>query len=174
LGYISRHLYLLKERDDRNYDVRSFCRSIELENKQKRDVTCFVRKEESFSPPIKQLNVNGEPYPYKRSDSNLSHTMDIPAGKSQLIDIEYANDLDLTSIDISKNDARINRLRKLSDFRDIILSKNAFGRAFFNAYYEMGVYKLGLKRLGILLFIFDILVLSGVWYLRIWYRKRRL
>ena len=149
LGYISRHLYLQKKRDDSYYDVRSFSRSIELENMQKRDLTYFVRKEEPFSPPIRLVTVDGEPYPYERSDSELSLTISIPTGELRLIDIEYENDLDVASIDISKDDPRVNRLRKLSDFRDMTLSKNVLGRAVVYLYYETDLYKLGLKRLAI-------------------------
>lgn len=66
LEYIARHLYLQRTRDDGNYEVRAFCKSIELENIQERSMTYFVCKEESFSPPIKEVTVDGAPYPYKR------------------------------------------------------------------------------------------------------------
>ena len=173
LGYISRHLYLQKKRDDSYYDVRSFSRSIELENMQKRDLTYFVRKEESFSPPIRLVTVDSKPYSYKRSGGDLSLTITIPAGESRVIDIEYENDLDLTTVDISKNDPRVNRLRKLSDFRDMTLSKSVLGRAVVYLYYETDLYKLGLKRLAVACLVLITATGVGGWYLLRYIRRHR-
>jgi hypothetical protein len=147
LGYIARHLYLQRMRHDGDYDILAFCRMLEIENKQSRDMTYFIRKEESFFPTIKQVTIDGEPCSYERVGSDLSLVINIPAGQSRLIDIEYENDLDLAAIDISKNDNRVNRLRRLSDFRDLTLSKNILGRAFTMIYYQHGLYKTGLKSL---------------------------
>jgi hypothetical protein len=174
LGYISRHLYLQKKREDSNYDVRSFSRSIELENKQKRDVTYFVRKEESFIPPIEKVTADGKPYPYQSTNNEITITITIPAGKSCLIDIEYENDLDLGSIDVSKKDLRVNLLREFSDFRDMTLSTNVIGRTLIYFHYETGFFKLGLVGLGILLVVLAVLITSGSWYLRRHYKKRRI
>lgn len=54
------------------------------------------------------------------------------------------------------------------------LSKNVFGRAFINAYYDTGIFKLGLKRLTILLLLLVAVGSSSAWYLRKRYRKRSL
>lgn len=174
LAYIARHLYLKRIRGDGNYDIRAFCRSIELENTQMHDLTYFVRKEESFFPPIRLVTVDGELYPHKRSNSDLSLKITIPAGESRTIDIEYENNLDLTSIDISKNDPRVNRLRKLSDLRDITLSKNVLGRAMIHMYYETDLYKLGLKRLTIICFVLSAAMGVGGWYVLRRIRRRHL
>ena len=161
LGYIVRHQYLQKIRADGNYDVRAFCKTFELENTQKRNLTYYIQKAESFSPPIKQVTVNGRLYPYERSVGDLCLTIDIPAGQSRLIDIEYKNDLDLAGVDISKNDARVRRMRRLSDFRDITLSRGILGRAFINVYYRTGLYKRGLKQLLIISFALAVAICLG-------------
>jgi hypothetical protein len=166
LGDITRHLYLQRRREDGNYDILAFCRRIELKNKHMRDKIYFVRKEETFSPPIKQVSVDDKPYTYKRSDSDLSLAITIPAGESRIIDIEYENNLDLASVAISKNDPRINLLRKMSDFRDITLSQNIFGQTFIRIYYETGLYKLGMKRLSILLLLLALFISCSAWYVR--------
>jgi len=172
LGYIARHLYIQRVRSDGNYDVRAFCRSIELENTQKRDMAYYVRKEESFSPSIRQVTVDGKPHSYEISDSDLCLTLSIPSGESRFIDIEYENDFDFTSIDISKSDSRVNRLRKLSDFRDITLSKSILGRTFANVYYKTGFYKSGLKRLLTICFLPAAIICSVGRYLSNCIRKR--
>jgi hypothetical protein len=165
LGYIARHLYLIRIRHDGNYDVRAFCRTIELKNIQKRDLVFYVRKQESFSPPIQQVTVDGKLYPYEESGSDLCLTITIPAGESRLIEIEYENDLDLSAIDTSKNDARINLLRRLSDFRDITLSRNILGRALVYSYYQTGIWKHSLKTLGIKPFMLVVAVCAAARYL---------
>lgn len=174
LGNIVRHLYLQRIRDDGSYDIRAFCKSIELKNPHNRDVTYFIRKEESFSLPIKQVTRDGEPYIAKKKDRDVSISITIPAGESRLIDIEYENDFDLKFIDISKNDPRVNRLRKLSDLRDITLSKNVLGQVIIYIYYETGIYKLGLKRLAIICFLLAVLLATGTWHLARYIRRRRL
>jgi len=174
LDYIARHLYLKRLRVDGSYDVRAFCRIIELENTQNRDLTFFIRKEESFSPPIRKVTVDGNTYPYDRSCSDLSLDITIPAGEFKIIDIEYENDLDVTSIDISKNDPRVNQLRKLSDFRDITLSRNILGRVFTYVYYEADLYKLGIKKLGIISLILTVTICRAGWPLLKRIRRHRL
>jgi hypothetical protein len=163
LGFIARHLYLKRIRDDGNYDVRAFCRSIELENTQKHDLIYFVRKEESFSPPVRQVTVDGELYPYKKSGGDLSLTIAIPASESRLVNIEYENRLNLTSFDISKNDPCVNRLRWPANFRDRTLSKYGLARGFIKAYYKTGLYKLGVKRAAVTCFVLSF-VLAVVMY----------
>jgi hypothetical protein len=174
LGYIARHLYLQRIRDDGNFDILAFCRCIELENPTEHAASYFISKEESFSFPIKQVIENGKPCLATKEEGNLGFSITIPAGGSSLIEIEYKNNLYLESIDISKNDARVNRLRKLSDLRDIKLSRNVLGRVIIKLYYDTGMYKIGLKRLAIIGFLLAILGGAGIWFL-VWnIRKHRL
>jgi len=130
LGYICQYFYLEKLRDDGNYDIKSFTSNFIIENTNERDLTYFVQKEESFSIPIRQVTVDGDQYSYKKSDGNLLLKISIPAGESRHIVIDYENELDLSMIDISKNDPQVNRLRKISDFRDMTLSRSVLGRSF--------------------------------------------
>ncbi len=164
LGHICQHLYLEKLRDDGNYDIRAFSSNFNLENTHQCDLTYFVRKEESFLPPIKQVTVDGQPYSYKKSESDFMLELHIPTGESRNIVIEYENDLDLASVDISKNDPHVNRLRRLSDFRDMTLSKNVTGRFLTHFYYDTGLYNLGIKRLAILILILSIFITFGALY----------
>lgn len=174
LGNIAQHMYLQKLRDDRDYDVRAFCSSLVLENTNQREAIFYLRKEESFSPPIKQLTVDGQSYPYDISGNEIVLKIPVQARESRHIVIEYENDLDIASIDVSKNDPRVNRLRKLSDFRDMTLSTNLFGRTFIHFYYETDLYKLGLKRLAILVVVLVVIMASTGWYVRKRLKRRQL
>jgi hypothetical protein len=171
LGHICQHLYLEKLRDDGNYDVLAFSSNFILINTHHHDVTYFVQKEESFSFPIRQVTVDDQQYSYKKSEKDLMLEVCLPAGESRHIVVEYENSLDLASIDISKSDARVNRLRRLSDYRDMTLSKNVAGRFLTHFYYDTGLYRLGLKRLTILILVLSILITFGAWYFK--RRKKR-
>lgn len=165
LGYIAQRLYRQRVRKDGGYDVSVFSRKIELENASDRHLTYHVRKAESFMPPVRQVTVGGSPYPYERLPGELALTIDIPSGKSRIIEVEYQNDFDPALIELSKDDQHINRLRMLSDFRDMTLSRNLFGRVLIDAYYRTGLYKFGVKRLMILTVLLAVLGGASARYL---------
>jgi hypothetical protein len=97
----------------------------------------------------------------------------IPAGESRHVLVEYENELDLRSIDISKNDLRVYVLRKLSDFRDMIMFKTSIGRTLIVFYYNNKLNNLGLSWLGIFFLVLVVFVTSGGLYLRRWVKKRK-
>jgi len=173
LGYICKHYYLERLREDGNYDVKAFTNNFIVENQHEKDITYYIQKEETFSIPIKRITVNEKPYSYERADNKLLLKLNIPKGKSCHVIIEYENNLDLESIDISKNDPRINRLRKISDFRDITLSKNIFGRFIINVYYDTGFYKYGLKGVAAVSIVFVVFFTSGIWFIVYRIKKRK-
>lgn len=175
LGYILNHYNLRRLRNDGNYDIIAFSNNFFIENDNEQDLTFFIRKKESFTSPIKQITVDGQHYPYKKLKDNLQMKIFIPAKETRHIVIEYDNDLDLSSIDVSKKNPRVNRLRRLSDFRDITLSRSMFGRCISHFYYDTGIYKWGLKRLIIIFIILSIIavfLIVGTWYV-LRQRKKR-
>lgn len=171
LGYIARHYYLERRRDEGVFEIKAFTNNFVITNPHLREITCHIHKEEDFSIPIKQVWVGGRPWYFEESENKLFLTVDIPQGQSREVMIEYENDLVTTAVDISKNDARINRLRKISDFRDITLSRNFLGRWIISIYYDTGLYEWGIKRLAfIIILIFFIIALSaGIYF----YRRRK-
>jgi hypothetical protein len=138
LGYIAQHLYLEKLRDDGNYDVRMFSGTIHLTNTRKRDATFFLEKDEDFVLPVTVL-VDGRPYPYQRSGTQLRLQLPVRDGMSRTIEIKYQNDLNLAAIAVSKSSLRVNTIRQLSDFRDNVVSKTGLGRRLIRSYSENGV-----------------------------------
>lgn len=133
LGDIVQHLYLEKQRDDGNYDVRAYSGTVSLHNDHKRDSTFFVEKEEDFLLPL-TVFVDGQPYPYERSGATLKLRLSIASGSSREITIKYMNDLNIAGIDISKGSLRIQGIRRLSDFRDDVVSKTEMGRFIIRLY----------------------------------------
>jgi hypothetical protein len=129
LGDMVRHLYLVRRREDGAQDVLAFSSDFRLENTSPVDSVFYVKKRETDRPAIKSVRVNGNDQPYRFEDGYLSFTTRIPAGAASGVVISYGNDLNLASIDISKTSGRVYLLRTASDFRDIVLSRLAAGRA---------------------------------------------
>jgi hypothetical protein len=59
----------------------------------------------------------------------MDFAVPVPAGGVRSVVIEYQNDLESISTDISKKSMRVYLLRMASDFRDIAISRYAAGRA---------------------------------------------
>ncbi|MFQ5631419.1 MAG: hypothetical protein ACE5I1_21815 [bacterium] len=162
LGNLLRHLYLMRRMDDGNYEVLAFSNDFILENDQEKEVTFYVRKRASLRPPIKQVKINGQMFAFETSGGYLTCTVTVPAKEQSHIIIEYENDFDISSIDVSKKSSRVALLRKLSDFRDMTLSTNALGRAFTRFYYQYGLFKFGLAWLVVFLFMVFVVILFSV------------
>ena len=137
LSDIVRHLYLVRLRDDSNYDVLAFSDSISLDNVSGRDSVFYVRKPETDRPAITSVNVDGQSCPYQLHDGYLEFSLAVPGGKSRNISIGYGNDPTLPSIDLPNNSLLVYVLRTVSDFRDLELERLVVGRAFFRLYYKI-------------------------------------
>jgi hypothetical protein len=133
LGYIVEHLYLEKLRDDGNYEVQAYGGTIHLDNVHQRDAVFFVEKDEDFSLPL-TVRVDGQPYAYEKSGKRLRIALPVRAGASREIRIQYENDLNLATIDVSKASMRLNAVRYLCDFRDNVVSKIPLGRLVIRSY----------------------------------------
>jgi hypothetical protein len=136
LGEIVRHLYLVKLRDDRGYDVLPFSSNFTLENTAGADSLFHVSKEETAHPAITSISVDGRSCPYQLHAGRLEFNVLVPAGQARSVVIDYKNDLALGSVDTSKNSVRVYLLRMASDFRDITLSRLGPGRALIVFYNE--------------------------------------
>jgi hypothetical protein len=133
LGYIARHLYLERLRDDGNYDVKAYSANIDLTNPNVHDAIFFIEKAETFVPPVSVL-VDGKPYAFARSGEKLLLQLPVRAGGSREITIRYGNDLNLATIEVSNKSLRVYAIRILSDFRDDVVSRSELGRWFIRSY----------------------------------------
>lgn len=137
LGDIVQHLYLERMRDDGNFDIRLYSRTIHLFNEHKHDAVFFVEKEEDFASPLKVF-VDGVQYPFQSIGRRLRLELPIENGKSREIEIKYGSELNLAKIDISKGPLKITVIRLLSDFRDNTVSTTSLGRRFIRSYVDHG------------------------------------
>jgi hypothetical protein len=136
LGDMAKHLYLVRLKDDANYDVLAFSSRLDLDNTSARNSVFYIQKPEPDSSPIASVSVEGRPVPFELNGGSLRLSVAIPAGQSRSVLIRYKNDLDLASVSISKSSPRVYALRMISDFRDITLSKYRVGRAVTDYYYK--------------------------------------
>jgi hypothetical protein len=137
LGEIVRHLYLEKQRDDGNFDIRALSGTIQIENSHERDAVFFIEKDENFAFPLKVF-VDGQPFSAQHTGTQLRLELPIAAGMSRLIEVKYNNGVRLVDVDISKTSIGVAGIRLLSDFRDNVVSDTRIGRWFIHSYVEYG------------------------------------
>jgi hypothetical protein len=145
LGCVTRHLYLVKLREDGNFDTEIFSSDVSLENLGRLGKFFMVKKAENFTPEIQSVTVDGEPQSFVKEDGFITLKVFVPAGQSRDLRIEYANDWNVGSTDVSKSGLRIALLREISDFRDLTLSRHSWGRALTAFYYDGGLDSIELK-----------------------------
>jgi hypothetical protein len=170
LGDMAKRLYLVRLRDDTNYDVLAFSGTLNLENTSRRNSVFYIQKPESDCPAIASVSVEDRPVPFQLNDGSLHLSVAIPAGESRRVLIRYKNDLDLASVDISKSPSRVYLLRMVSDFRDITLSKYRAGRAVTRYYYKDETSPMIVILCGCALIIFG---LCGMYILGLIMKRRK-
>jgi hypothetical protein len=136
VGTIANHLYLVRLREDSNYDALALSSGLRLENVFGRDVVFYVEKREVGPAVIKSVTVGGSPHSFRLHDESLEVVVPVSKGGSRDLEIQYQNDLDLARVQIAHTSPRVFLLRMASDYRDIALSHLAIGRAFSAFYYK--------------------------------------
>lgn len=136
LGEISRHAYLMKRREDGEYDVRAYSSDISISNPDPQPHTFNVEKEESFIPAVNSILIDGHPQPFKENRSVLTIAVAVPGHETRHLQIGYEVPRDTEHTDISKSNLQDNLLRYISDFRDLVLSRSHFGTLMTSFYYQ--------------------------------------
>jgi hypothetical protein len=168
LGDIVRHLYVVRLRDDSDYDVLAFSSNICLENTAGRNSTFYVQKQESGGQTIATVTVDGRIHPYTLREAQVNMAVAIPPGGTRCVAIKYANDLQSGSIVASHDSVVVYLLRMGSDFRDIYLAKSGAGLTAIRFYNE---HKLKpAEVVGCLLLLLVALIYVGC---RLWVSIRR-
>jgi len=168
LGDIAQYLYLIKQRDDADYDVLAFSSDFILHNSLQRDVTFDVEKAEDNSTPIQTLTIDGRPSSYELSGGHLHIAVLVQRGGARHIVIRYQNDLNLASVDVSKKNPYVYALRRISDFRDMTLSRYSWGRMVTRLYYgdHLDDYELRFEKMLPLLLLLAMIIGTAGWIYR--------
>jgi hypothetical protein len=167
LGEIAQHSYLVRLRQDGDYDVLAFSPNLVFTNRQDRKVVFHVRKAEDFSLPIQCLNLDGAALSYQRLKDEI--TFDVPVGPQQArhIEMRYVNDLNLEQMPVSRTRVLASILRRLSDFRDITLSRSEAGQKLiaFYSHSRLNVLESNIERPVVLVLVsLIVLFLTGLLY----------
>lgn len=167
LGEIARHSHLIRRREGRAYDVRMLSSEMDLRNPTENDALFYVRKE-GDPAAIEGLTIDGDPATFEGGQNVLTLRLSIPAHQVRRLRITYRNDLDLKHLDISRRSAYVYVLRKTSDFRDLWLSKSAWGSAITQMYYrhDWNSIELRLEQNWWPVLICVVLVVGGIEYHR--------
>jgi hypothetical protein len=138
LGEIARHSHLIRRREDGAFEVRMFSNEMDLQNPTDRDAVFYIKREEDLSSAIGSLTIDGVPAAFEQSRNMVALHLVIPARQVRKLRVAYQNDLDLSREDLRKSEVRTYALRRISDFRDLYLTRFAWGRAFKQSYYRNG------------------------------------
>ncbi|MGE5644768.1 MAG: hypothetical protein ACM336_03145 [Acidobacteriota bacterium] len=127
LGEIARHSYLLRERDDADYDVTAFTGELCLDNTSGRDAVFHVSKQDDNQPAVESVSVDGRAQPFRFREGRIEFSLRVPAAAARTIVIRRAG-AGIAAVSPDKNSAYVYFLRMASDFRDMYLARNAMGR----------------------------------------------
>jgi peptidoglycan/xylan/chitin deacetylase (PgdA/CDA1 family) len=137
LGDIARHSYLLRRRKDGGFDVGMLSNEMDLKNPTDADVVFYIQRATDAAVDF-SLTVDGAQTAFEHSEKLLTLRMVIPGGQVKKIRVAYQNDFDPLREDIGKRKLHANVLRRISDFRDLYLSRSSAGQVFTRFYYRHG------------------------------------
>ncbi len=139
LGEIARNLYLVRKRDDGAFDVQMMSNEAVLRSEPGLAKTEFYIEGSAPAQPAKMsVDVDGEPRTIAREGKSFVLKAALDPSMSMRVQVQVANDLVIANEDVGRHGLRVLALRKLSDFRDLKLSRSAFGRNLVSAYYRDG------------------------------------
>lgn len=136
LGQVIQHLYLSKVRDDGDLDVLAFSPSLALENPSDRPMVAHVQKSERQKLGVASLLIDGQPSKFEHTAEVIRFDVPLSPHQHRQVTLTYSSDLTVASIDTSKDSLRVTVDRRLSDVRDLWLSRLAAGQALTRAYYD--------------------------------------
>ena len=170
---IARHLYLQRKTADGTVEVHAFSPEIILHNNADVARRYRITKTDSGTIPVREVRVDGDPAAYSRPTARqLELELTIPPQATRRVRITFQNDFDPATEDLSKNNFRINLLRRLSNARDQYFTAGPLGALIDRFYYGTDLYRYGMK--GLALSAFAVLVmLSALIWLIIKRRKKR-
>ncbi len=134
LGEVARQTYLVRRRIDGVFEVRMLGSEIVLRNTTSDAAAFHIVRDDLFSG----VNVITIDDVDTSTSSDGILRIEVPAGERRNVKVSFANDLNLATQDISKKNLHAAVLRRLSDVRDLYLTKSRVGRLLAEKYYRHG------------------------------------
>ncbi|MBN1482181.1 hypothetical protein EH223_07985 [candidate division KSB1 bacterium] len=171
LGEVSSSLFLQKKQDETDWDINMMSPAVILSNDSHVQMSYAIKKYEPTNDAIDSITINSEKITAERDEEFLEFQVKLAPKSSATIIISYKNHSDLSAIDVSRVDKRVHYLRKISDIRDLVLSRNVIGRKIIAYYYADNQSK---KELIIAITLFLLLiVVAGALAMYLGKRRRR-
>lgn len=136
LGDIVKHLYLIRERPDREYDVLALSPVLRLENPTSRRAIFHIRK--PGVSDARSVTVDGVAIAYADISGELRFDVVLEPNQRRNVEVTYGDRVNLAAVDTSKRSLTVTLDRRLSDFRDRTLSCSAAGQKIQLIYYKYG------------------------------------
>lgn len=134
LGEIARHTYPIRQRMDGGYDVRMLAPEIDLTNPGENEAVFHVAAPEGLQPEA-TVSVDGASVVFEREATGATLLLTIAPHQTKKIRIALDNGFDPGREDIRRRSVYAYVLRRLSDVRDMDLSRFRWGRAMVAGYY---------------------------------------
>ncbi|MGZ5551758.1 MAG: hypothetical protein ACXWE7_13325, partial [Nitrososphaeraceae archaeon] len=158
LGYIVKNYYLEKLREDGNHEILMYTNELSITNNSNDSLKYFIKKKELplYSKGL-QVFVDGRPISYRYDNKYITVEVMIPKQKAREILVKYANEIALVKKDLAKDNYYYAALRYISDFRDIVVSKNKYGRTIVDFYYYPAYYNNIIKTVIVIFGLFIVM-----------------
>ncbi|WP_188758121.1 hypothetical protein [Edaphobacter acidisoli] len=134
LGETIRHTYPIRRRMDGDYDVRMLSTEIDLSNSGGSGAVFHVEAPEGLSPEA-NVTVDGASAVFELDAGSSALQLTIPAHQTRKIRIVSNGGFDPRREDIRKRSLYVYALRRISDVRDMEMSRFSWGRVIVAAYY---------------------------------------
>lgn len=139
LGDVIRRLYLMRMRDDGNYDVCLLSQNVRLVNPLDRRTTFHLFRQNVPPDANPSMLFDGISVPLQKQPGQIGLDVTLGPHEARNVEVAYSMGNKPASVDVSKKSFLINLDRRLSDFRDMQLSRSSFGRRIQDLYYKQGI-----------------------------------
>jgi hypothetical protein len=168
LGDLVQHLYLIRLRPDKDYDVMALSSNMVLANPTSQRIVCHIRKPGIAG--VRSVSVDGVAIDYAPSDGEFRFNVVLEPNQRRNIEVTYGEKVNLATVDTSKRSLVFAMDRRLSDFRDMTLSRSSLGKKIQLIYYKYGARTI-LSVIGPIALLFFVLICFYV--TRAWVAHRR-
>jgi hypothetical protein len=173
LGYIARHFYLLRLRPDHDFDVIAMAPNLELSNPTNHFAVFHVKIPANLEQSAHTLLIDDASDSAWKTGDPTRLDVALDPGQTRSIQLIYTDSHELDQIGTLRSSPAIYLDRKLSDIRDLYLSRTIVGRSIQSLYYgrRLNTFQSVIMRsLGIILAAITACLL---WYLVMARWKRR-
>ena len=138
LGVLSKHLYETRRRSNKAIDVRMFTHAISLPALADDQMVYSFTYKIAPHDVIAGVEIDGHSVAWEQSSDQVAFTFRPHDQLTHDVNVIYKTPATVFSEDTRSEDTKIALLRRISDFRDMNLSRYSWGRQLVDLYYDEG------------------------------------